>query len=155
MKPKKKKDLNPVNFHRETFQGPKFYKNCFNLWIPIKNCSSKNALKYYPNSHKFKMNKDFNFTEKFTTVKKGSYSHKIGSLYKEKILKFSKNIYPKRLFKKDHIILFSGELIHGNATNLTNKIRMSLDMRFMLKKHMKKNPIQGATKKKYFKIIRL
>jgi ectoine hydroxylase-related dioxygenase (phytanoyl-CoA dioxygenase family) len=88
-------------------------------------------------------------------VRKGSYSHKIGSLYKEKILTFTKKVNPKRLYKKNHAILFSGELIHGNATNMTNKVRMSLDMRFMLKKFMKKNPIQTANKKKYFQEIAL
>jgi len=155
VKPFKKQDTGPVNFHRETFQGPDFYKHCFNLWIPLRDCSKKNALQYFPSSHKFKKNKDFDFTEKWTKVKKGSYSHKIGSLYKEKILNFKKKIHPIRLFKKNHAILFSGELIHGNATNMTRKIRMSLDMRFMLKKFMKKNPIQTATNKKYFQQIKL
>ena len=59
----------------------------------------------------------------------------------------------KRLFKKNNFIIFSGEVIHGNATNYTKKIRMSLDARFMLKKRMLNNPKQGATRKKYFKII--
>ena len=155
VKPLKSKDLGPINFHRETFQGPNFYKHCFNLWIPIRDCSKKNAIQYYPYSHRFKKNKDFNFVEKWTKIQRGSYSHKIGSLYKEKLINFKKEIYPKRLYKKNHVILFSGELIHGNATNLTNKIRMSLDMRFMLKKFMKKNPIQNATKKKYFQEVTL
>ena len=155
VKPFIKKESNPVNFHRETFQGPDFYKHCFNLWIPIRDCSQKNAIQYFPHSHKFKKHLDFDFTENWTKVKKGSYSHKIGSLYKEKILTFTKKVNPKRLYKKKHAILFSGELIHGNATNMTNKVRMSLDMRFMLKKFMKKNPIQTATKKKYFQQIKL
>jgi ectoine hydroxylase-related dioxygenase (phytanoyl-CoA dioxygenase family) len=155
VKSQKKKDLGPVNFHRETFQGPNFYKHCFNLWIPIRDCSKKNAIQYYPYSHRFKKNKDFNFVERWTKIKKSSFSHKTGSLYKEKLINFTKELYPKRLYKKNHLILFSGELIHGNATNLTNKIRISLDMRFMLKKFMRKNPIQSATKKKYFQQITL
>ena len=48
VKPLKKEDLSPVNFHRETFQGPNFYKHCFNLWIPIRDCSKKNAIQYFP-----------------------------------------------------------------------------------------------------------
>lgn len=155
VKPIGKKNSGPVNFHRETFQGPDFYKHCFNLWIPLKNCSKKNALQYFPLSHRFKRYKDFDFVEKLTKIKKGSYSHKIGSLYKEKILRFSKIQTPKRLYKKNHVLLFSGELLHGNATNLTKKIRMSLDMRFMLKRFMKENPIQSATKEKYFKQVTL
>ncbi len=155
VKPLREDDAGPVNFHRESFQGPDFYKHCFNLWIPLKNHSKQNALQYYPFSHKLKRHVDFDFVEKWTQIKKNSYSHKIGSLYKEKILKFRKQAYPKRLYKKKHAILFSGELMHGNATNLTNKIRMSLDMRFMLKKYMKKNPVQGATGRKYFKTISL
>mgnify|MGYP001180430788 FL=1 len=155
VKPSIKKDSNSVNFHRETFQGSDFYKHCFNLWIPLIDCSKKNAVQYFPYSHKFKKYLDFDYTENWTKVRKGSYSHKIGSLYKEKILTFTKKVNPKRLYKKNHVILFSGELIHGNATNMTNKVRMSLDMRFMLKKFMKKNPIQTANKKKYFQEIAL
>ena len=61
----------------------------------------------------------------------------------------------KRLFKKNNFIIFSGEIIHGNATNYTKKIRMSLDARFMLKKRMLNNHKQGATGKNYFKIIKV
>lgn len=155
VKPSKysKEIIKPVNYHRETFQGPKFFKNCINLWIPLKNCSKLNSLNYYPQSHKLKLNKDFKYREKITKVKKYSSAHKNGSLYKEKILTFNKKIKTKKLFRKNNMILFSGELIHGNAINKSKKVRMSLDIRFMLKKHMKFNPIQSATNKKYFEII--
>ena len=155
IKPSKfsKNTLKPVNFHRETFQGPKFFKNCINLWIPLKNCSNLNSLNYYPGSHKFKLKKDFSYVEKITKVKKYSNAHKNGSLYKEKILTFNKKIKTKKLFRKDNIILFSGELIHGSAMNKSTKVRMSLDVRFMLKEHMKFNPVQSSTNKKYFQTI--
>lgn len=155
VKPYQSKNLKPIDFHRETFQGPPFHKYLYNLWIPLKNCSRENALKYYNNSHTFKRFKDFDFVEKNTEVQKGSYSHKTGNLYKIKSLKFKKKVSLKRLFKKNNFIIFSGEIIHGNATNYTKKIRMSLDARFMLKKRMLNNHKQGATGKNYFKIIKV
>ena len=113
----------------------------------------KNAMKYVK-SHLFKKNKEINFSPRNTNIIKGSTENKIGHLYKDEklILKKGWNIW---LYKKEHFILFYGDLIHGNAKNLTNKTRISLDLRFLFKKHMKYNPVQGITKKKYFKVINI
>lgn len=156
VQPKKKNSrFKPISLHRETFQGPSFFKNIFNLWIPIKNSRKINAIKYIPKSHLFKKNQDFKFKVKKTNVKKGSIQNKLGLLYKDRDIKFTQKVIPKRLYKQNHIIIFSGELIHGAGDNYGNKSRISIDLRFMKKDHMKKNPIQGATKKKYFQIINL
>ena len=153
-KPKHKKlKYKPLDLHRETFQGPEFYDKLMNIWIPIKDCEKNNSIRYVQKSHKFKRFKDFDFVLRKTNIKKGSTENKIGLLYKDRKLKFFKNFRITRLFKKNHFMLFSGELIHGNAENMTNKTRFSIDLRFMLKKNMIYNPIQGSTKKKYFKIL--
>ena len=150
IKPTTNKNPPPVNFHRESFFGPDFYKHLLNLWIPIKNYELNNSMYYFPSSHLFKRFKDFDFVEKKTTIKKKSYAHKSGFSYKDKIITFKKKINPKRLYKKNHLIFFSGETLHGNAINRTKKIRMSLDMRFILSDNLVKNPIQSATGKRFF-----
>ncbi len=145
----------PINFHRETFQGPAFFKHIMNIWIPIKNCEKSNSIKYIKGSHLFKKLIDFNFKIRKTNVKKGSVENKIGLLYKDRKIEFRNKVQELRLFKKNNFILFYGDLIHGSAKNTTNRTRFSIDLRFMIKKNMKYNPIQGVTKKKYFKIVRL
>ncbi len=149
----KVKGSQSINFHRETFQGPKWFKNIYNLWIPIKNCSINNSLEYYPKSHKFVLNKDFFIQEVNLPIKKKSYSHKVGNLYREKKINFKKNISAKKLFKKNKSVLFSGELIHGNVINNTRKIRFSLDARLIVKKFFKRHIVQGSNNKPYFKAV--
>lgn len=153
---KKQKKYLPISLHREAFYGPRFYKYLNNIWIPIKNCKKNNAVKYIKNSHKFTRHNEFDFKIKKTNILKGSAENKIGLLYKHRILNFKKKYKNQRLFKNDkNFILFSGNLIHGNGNNLSNKIRISIDLRFMVTEHMKFNPVQGATKNKYFKLIKI
>ena len=102
-----------------------------------------------------KINKDFKIKKYSTDVKKLSFAHKTGNLYLERKINFKKKINSKRLFKKKHLIIFNGELIHGNGVNQSNKTRISIDLRFIEKKHLLKNPVQGSLKKKYFKYINL
>ena len=105
-----------------------------NIWIPIKNCEKNNAMKYIKNSHLFKRAIDFNFKIRSTNVKKGSVENKIGLLYKDRKIEFKNKVQVSRLFKKNNFILFYGDLIHGSAKNNTNRTRISIDLRFMLKK---------------------
>ena len=79
----------------------------------------------------------------------------MGNLYREKKINFKKNISPKKLFKKGKTVLFSGELIHGNVINKTNKIRFSLDARLISKKFFKRHIIQGSNNKPYFEFVKL
>ena len=150
-----KQNKNSIGMHRETFQGPKWFKNICNLWIPIKNCKKNNAIRHYEKSHKLIENKDFFLEEFKVPVKKKSYSHKIGNLYLERKIKFKEKRKEKRLYKKNNSIIFSGELMHGNGKNYTKNIRYSLDARFILKKHFKKNIIQSANNKPYFALVKI
>lgn len=152
---KNSKIYKPITFHRETFQGPEFFKNIYNLWIPIANCSKKNALRFIEKSHNYTVGKDFNIKVKSTNIKKKSFGHKTGLLYQDRKLKFNKPVKYNFLYKKNNFIIFSGQLIHGNAKNYSNKIRFSIDLRFMKKNKMKFNPIQSSLKKKYFKLLKV
>ncbi len=155
-KPNKNSDnYKPISLHRETFQGPEFFKDIYNLWIPILNCYKTNAVKFIEKSHKFKLGKDFDVQIKSTNIKKRSFGHKTGLLYQDRKLKFNKKISYKLLFKKNNFVIFSGQLIHGNAKNYSKKIRFSIDLRFMKKKSMKFNPIQSSSGKKYFKLLKI
>lgn len=152
---KNSKIYKPITLHRETFQGPEFFKDIYNLWIPIANCSKKNALKFVEKSHYYTVGKDFNIKIKSTKIKRKSFGHKTGLLYQDRKLKFNKPVKYKFLHKKNNFIIFSGELIHGNAKNYSNKIRFSIDLRFMSKNNMKFNPIQSSSNKKYFQILKI
>ena len=66
-----------------------------------------------------------------------------------------KKINTQKLFKDDHFIIFSGELIHGAGFNFSEHTRYSLDMRFMLSDNLKSNMRQGSTGKNYFNNIRI
>ena len=149
------KNKNSIGIHIETFQGPKWFKNIINLWIPIKNCRKNNAINHYKKSHKLIKNKDF-FLEEFSVpIRKGSYGHKTGNLYLERKIKFTKKRKETRLFKKNNSIIFSGELMHGNGKNYSKKIRFSIDARFIIKKHFKHNIIQSANNKPYFALVNI
>ena len=75
----------------------------------------------------------FKIMERKTNVIQGSNQHKNGLLYKDRQIIFSKKKIPKKLFKKKNLILFSGELIHGNGSNFDNRIRFSIDARMIIK----------------------
>lgn len=152
----KKNLIKPINFHRESFNSKnKILSKAFNLWIPIKNCTIRNAISYYPKSHQLEENKDFKIKDSLTNIKKYSTEHKLGYLYKEKKISFKKKIKTQKLFKNNHFIIFNGNLIHGAGFNLSKKTRYSLDLRFMISKDLKTNMKQSSTGKNYFKNIRL
>ena len=75
--------INPINFHRESFNTNESFKKIYNLWIPLMNCTKNNSMNYYPLSHKMKPDKDFKIIEYKTKIKKKSKEHKLGYLYKD------------------------------------------------------------------------
>lgn len=152
---RKEKFLKPIILHQEKFYGDESWDNIYNLWIPIRNNFKSNSINYIKNSDKFILNRDFIIKEKKTKYKKKSYPHKIGLLYNEKKIHFLKKVKLEKLFEKDKIMIFDGNLIHGNGVNNHKLPRISLDLRFMLKKHLKNNRISNSTGKKYFSYINL
>ena len=151
----KDKVVKPIILHQEKFYGDESWDNVYNLWIPIRNNLKSNSINYIKNSNKFILNKDFIIKEKKTKYKKKSYFHKIGVLYNEKKIHFLKKVKIEKLFEKNKIIVFNGNIIHGNGINNYKLPRVSLDLRFMLKKHLKINKVSSSTNKKYFSYINL
>ena len=152
---KKQKKIKPIIFHQEKFYGDQSWNKIYNLWIPIRNNNKNNSIKFVKNSNKFIEGKDFKIIEKKTNIKKKSYAHKLGALYNEKTIYFLRKVKIEKLFYKNKIIIFDGNLMHGNGINKSDLPRISLDLRFMNKKYLKKNRKTGSTNKKYFSILSL
>ena len=76
--------IKPINFHRESFNSKnKILVKLLIYGYPLKTVQ-KNAISYYPKSHKLEENKDFKIKDSLTNIKKYSTEHKLGYLYKEK-----------------------------------------------------------------------
>ncbi len=150
---KKQKKLKPIILHQEKFYGDKSWEKIYNLWIPIRNNNKNNSIKYIRNSNKFIEGKDYKIKEKITLIKKKSYSHKLGMLYKEKKIYFLRKVKKENLFFKDKLVIFDGNLMHGAGLNKSDFPRISLDLRFMKKKDLKINNKSSSTNKKYFSNI--
>ncbi len=142
-----------IGLHRESFYGPNMEKSV-NIWTPIKGVSKQNTLRYIPNSHlisddkiKVKKIKD-KYTNKFST------GHKLGFQYAYKKIIKGVNIENQKamIVPSYSSSIFSGNLIHGAATNNSNKIRFSLDFRVIRKKDYSNNnkKFHFASKKPYF-----
>lgn len=152
---KNQKKIKPIILHQEKFYGGQSWDKVYNLWIPIRNNNKNNSIKFVKNSNKFIEGKDFKIIEKKTNIKKKSYAHKLGALYNEKTIYFLRKVKIEKLFYKNKVIIFDGNLMHGSGINKSDLPRISLDLRFMNKKYLKKNRKSGSTNKKYFKIVRL
>ena len=152
---KSQKKIKPIILHQEKFYGDKTWNKIYNLWIPIRNNNKNNSIKFVKNSNKFIEGKEFKIIEKKTNIKKKSYAHKLGALYNEKRIHFLKKVKIENLFFKNKVIIFDGNLMHGNGINKNEMPRISIDLRFMNKKYLKKNHKSGSTNKKYFSIISL
>lgn len=150
---KNNKKLKPIILHQEKLYGDKSWDKIYNLWIPIRNNNKKNSIKYIKRSNRFIEGKDFEIKERLTIIKKKTYGHKLGSLYKEKRLFFLRKVKKDILYFKNSLIIFHGNLIHGAGINTSNLPRISLDLRFMRKRDLKINNKSSSTNKKYFSDI--
>ena len=123
-----------IGWHRESFYGSGKYS--VNMWIPIRGVTEENTLRYIPNSHLLD-NKNIKIrSEDDSITKRFSTGHKLGFLYKNKIIidgiDFTKaKPLPPKI---GQYALFPGELVHGSAINKTQKIRISIDFSFIRKK---------------------
>jgi hypothetical protein len=142
-----------VGWHRESFYGSNMEKSV-NVWTPLKGVTKNNTLRYIPNSHKIRDSKIKTLKVNSKDTKKFSMGHKIGLVYSPKIIKNGVDLSTSRsmIVKRNYSAIFSGNLIHGSALNLSNKIRFSIDFRVLRKKdynnHNKK--FHYSSKKPYF-----
>jgi hypothetical protein len=123
-----------IGWHREPFYGPELEKSV-NIWTPIRGVTEQNSLQYIPCSQNIPCeviktaNIGSDFTQRFST------GHKLGFNYDQKWITSGVDLSSaKRLMvvtKKSAV--FSGMLIHGAATNRSEKLRFSVDFQVIRK----------------------
>ena len=122
-----------VDFHRETFYSDYDYtKFQYNMWVPLKNVTKNNCIKYIPYSHLIKDSeiKTEIQNKENSGVKQYSAGHKLGLLYKPKKIIEGVNLESKEIMyvPKGSYAIFSPLLIHGDGKNFESKIRLSVDV---------------------------
>ena len=142
-----------VGWHRESFYGSNMEKSV-NVWTPLKGVTKNNTLRYIPDSHKIRDSKIKTSKINSKDTKKFSTGHKIGLVYSPKIIKNGVDLTTSRsmIVKRNYSAIFSGNLIHGSALNLSNKIRFSIDFRDLRKKDYNNlnKKFHYSSKKPYF-----
>lgn len=124
-----------IGWHRETFYGPNLSK-VINVWTPIRNVSRSNSLRYIPGSQLIPDKQIIRKNIGSTHTKRFSTGHRLGFNYDPKVITAGVDLTkPRRLMVPlGASALFSGNLIHGAATNLSQKIRFSVDFQVIRKK---------------------
>lgn len=140
-----------VDWHRESFYGPDM-GHSWNVWTPLANVTVENTLRYVPDSasipeEDIKLDRvDDPQTPRF------SAGHRIGLLYAPKHIiggvDFTKAM--PMIVPYGASSIFSGNLIHGAATNRSEAIRISIDFRTIAKKHYTTGKEHFASGKPYF-----
>lgn len=123
-----------IGWHRESFYGSGQYS--VNMWIPIRGVTKENTLRYIPESHLLD-NKNIKICiEDDSITKRFSTGHKLGFLYKNKIILDGIDFTKAKPLPPEigQFALFPGELVHGSAINNTQKIRISIDFSIIRKK---------------------
>lgn len=128
-----------LDFHRETFYaGPDkmFAKYQINVWLPIFDVSENQTIRYIPKSHKIY---DENIETKHinSEVEKGSASHTLGYAYMPKKIISGVDLNSAKRFKipKGNMVIFDGNLIHGNGVNNGDSIRFAIAFGVIKEKH--------------------
>ncbi len=143
-----------IGWHRESFYGPNM-EDSINVWTPILNVTEFNTLRYIPDSQTIPDDKIKLKSQVSDLTKKGSDRNKVGLLYapKEIVSGVDLNKSEPMLVPEGCSSVFSGNLIHGAATNYDQKIRFSVDFRIIAKKNYKieaAKTFHAASGKPYF-----
>lgn len=133
-----------LGWHRETFYGKnKYIQHGMNVWIPVLNVSKNNNLGYIPKSHLIDDKKIIRrkFKQDGYVVKKFSSAHKLGFPYAPKKIISGVNIKSadKINVQRKSYAIFSQLLVHGNAQNLSNKIRYAINLGIVPKSKLIRN----------------
>ncbi len=120
-----------IGFHRETFYGAPGVENGVSFWFPIRGVTPENSLAYIPRSHLIpeeEIKWEYVVPEKYE-VAPNSTAHKIGFLYRPKKITGGVDLDSRTRFSvpPGHYVIFSGNLIHGSASNFSSTIRFSFD----------------------------
>ena len=143
-----------IGFHRESFYGPPEVRHCYNIWVPIQGVNEQNGLKYIPGSGAIPTEaiELESIDEQESGVARFSDGHKIGLLYSPKRIVSGVDLKAARVMRVDPLrySLFSGELIHGDSTNLSGEIRYSIDFRVIATGYITINKAHYSSGRDYF-----
>jgi ectoine hydroxylase-related dioxygenase (phytanoyl-CoA dioxygenase family) len=121
-----------IGWHRETFYGPNMEKS-INLWTPLKGVDRLNTLRFISESQLIPDSQIVTKQVNDDHTTKGSTGNKVGFLYSPKVITGGVDLTKAvpMLVPEDHTAIFSGNLIHGAASNFSQTIRFSIDFRIM------------------------
>lgn len=140
-----------VGWHRESFYASSV-ETAVNFWVPVLNVTIENTLLYVPDSHLIPDEAIATRNEDDPNVPRGSAAHRIGLLYSPKHIVGGVDFSLQRPFivLPGEAAIFSGQLIHGSASNRSEKIRFSADLRLIAAENLKTNKWHFASGKEYF-----
>jgi ectoine hydroxylase-related dioxygenase (phytanoyl-CoA dioxygenase family) len=119
-----------IGWHRESFYGSNM-SNAANIWTPLRGVCRENTLRYVPGSAGIPDNDLITESTRSVHTEQFSSGHKIGFLYAPK--KITQGVDFNHNSPLDvplgSTAIFSGNLIHGAATNRSHRIRFSIDFR--------------------------
>jgi ectoine hydroxylase-related dioxygenase (phytanoyl-CoA dioxygenase family) len=140
-----------IGWHRETFYGVDMI-SAVNFWVPIKNVTPESTLRYVPESHLIPDDSISTINEDDSSVARFSAGHKIGLLYSPKKIISGVDLTKNEPFSvcPGEVAIFSGQLIHGAATNKTMGIRFSVDFRLISEKNTPTKKAHFASGRPYF-----
>jgi len=142
-----------VDFHQESFFNPDL-RHAWNIWIPVRNVTPDNALKFIPKSQLIPNAEigTVNAGEQTGLIKRYTAGHKVGLHYNPiRIVSGVDFSTVETLYVPPaHIALFNANLVHGAGVNQTGKIRFSLDFRIIPTEKIKYRGYSFATGGKYF-----
>ena len=143
-----------IGLHRESFYGPQEVRHCWNIWVPIQGVTDQNGLTFIPGSTTIPTEamELESISERDSGVTRFSDGHKIGLLYSPKRIVSGIDRTAARVMQVGPLefALFSGELIHGNATNSGSEIRYSLDFRVIAAGNVTANKAHFSSGGDYF-----
>jgi hypothetical protein len=140
-----------IGWHRESFYGPDMGASV-NFWMPIKNVSAENAMRYVPESHLIPDEAIEAHQENDESVARFSAGHRIGLLYSPKRIVRGVDFSNQRalLVAQGDVAIFSGALIHGAAENRSAGLRFSVDFRLIAAPNLTVSKQHFASGKQYF-----
>ena len=142
-----------IGFHRESFYGPNM-ERAVNVWTPVRGVTETNTLRFVPKSQLISDSDIVTENQGFKYTKRFSDGHKLGFNYDPKVILSGVDLEDHRplLVPQGCSALFSANLIHGAAANVSDCIRFSIDFRVMARKHVRteSKKFHFASGKPYF-----
>lgn len=150
-RPKSTSDQEHIGWHRESFYGPDM-DTSVNFWVPIRNVSVDNAMRYVPDSHLIPDDAIQTVQEDSADVARFSAGHRIGLLYAPKRIVGGVELSTSRplVATPGEAAIFSGALIHGAAVNRSDQIRFSVDFRAIAQGNLATEKHHFTSGKSYF-----